>query len=309
MIHDLIIIGSGPAGLTAAIYASRANLNPVLIEGIEPGGQLQITTDVENYPGFIDPIAGPLIVSNMHAQAARLGTKFIPGNCDSVDFLKKPFRVFVDRKPHESRAVIVTTGAKARWLGLDSETKLRGRGVSACATCDAFFFKGKEVAVVGGGDTALEEVLFLTRFASKVTLIHRRDALRAAKVMYDRAKANKKIGFAWNSVVQEIMDVKEGKVTGVRLKDVKTGKERVISCEGVFIAIGHVPDTGIFKGKLDMDNEGYIITPKSSTATNIPGVFAAGDCQDRIYRQAVTAAGTGCMAAMDAERYLQERGS
>jgi thioredoxin reductase (NADPH) len=306
MVHDILIIGSGAAGLTAAIYACRSNLNPVLIEGTQPGGQLTITTDVENYPGFVDPVSGPALMTDMRKQAERLGVRFISGEVTAVDLSRRPFTIEVGSDRYEARALIVATGASARWLGLESEQKLYGKGVSACATCDGFFYRDKEVVVVGGGDTAIEEAMFLTHFASKVTVVHRRDQLRASKNLQEKAKSNPKISFEWNAVVDEIMDVKKGQVTGVRLKDTKTGEKSSLTCDGVFIAIGHTPNTQLFRGQLEMDELGYIVTPKSSMATSVPGVFAAGDCQDRLYRQAVTAAGTGCMAAIDAERYLQE---
>lgn len=306
MIHDVVILGSGPAGLTAAIYVARSAIKPVLVEGMEPGGQLTSTSDVENYPGFADPIAGPKLISEMQQQAKRLGTQFISGNATSAELQRSPFKIVVDGKTLEAKTLIIATGASATWLGLESETKLRGKGVSACATCDGFFFKGREVAVIGGGDTAIEEAIFLTRFASKVTVIHRRDMLRASKVLEERARAETKIVFAWNSVVDEILDVSKGRVTAVVLKDTKTGSKRQLPCEGVFVAIGHKPNTAVFKDKLDMDEAGYIITARPGMATSVPGVFAAGDCQDKSYRQAITAAGTGCMAAIDAERWLQQ---
>lgn len=303
--HNVIILGTGPAGLTAAIYAVRSNLAPVVVEGLQPGGQLTITNDVENYPGFANPVSGPGLMADMRSQAVRLGVKFISGEASSVDLSRRPFSINVEGQKLEARALIAATGASARWLDIESEKKLRGKGVSACATCDGFFFKGKDVCVVGGGDTAVEEALFLANIASRVTVIHRRDELRASKALQKRAFENGKIEFAWNSIVGDILDVKKGEVTGVRLKDVKTGKMRDVPCDGVFIAIGHSPNTSAFKGQLQMDGEGYIVTKKSSMETSVPGVFAAGDCQDRVYRQAITAAGTGCMAAIDAERYLQ----
>lgn len=303
--HNVVILGTGPAGLTAAIYAVRSNRAPVVVEGLQPGGQLTITNDVENYPGFASPVSGPGLMADMRKQAERLGVKFISGEVSSVELNRRPFAINIENRKLEARALIVATGASARWLGIESEKKLMGKGVSACATCDGFFFKGKDVCVVGGGDTAIEEALFLANIASKVTVIHRRDELRASKALQDRALKIAKIEFAWNSVVDEILDVRKGEVTGVRLKDVKTGNLRDVSCEGVFIAIGHSPNTSAFKGQLQMDSEGYIVTKKSSMETSVPGVFAAGDCQDRVYRQAITAAGTGCMAAIDAERFLQ----
>lgn len=306
MTHDVLILGSGAAGLTAAIYAARASLKPVIVEGMEPGGQLTITSDVENYPGFEDPIGGPELMTSMRRQSERFGTQFIAGNVTDVDISRAPFKINVGGKILESKSLIVATGASAQWLGLESETKLRGKGVSACATCDGFFYRGKEIAVIGGGDTAIEEATFLTHFASKVTVVHRRDELRASKAMQDRALNNPKIEFAWNSIVEDILDVSKDSVTGLLLKDTKSGKSRELPCEGVFIAIGHKPNTEIFKGKLDMNAQGYIVTKKSSMETSVPGVFAAGDCQDHVYRQAITAAGTGCMAAIDAERYLQQ---
>lgn len=303
--RNLIIIGSGPAGLTAAIYAARANLNPLVIEGVQAGGQLMITTMVENYPGFPDGIIGPQLMEYTKKQAERFGTDFVSGDVTSVDFKKRPFKVEADGKFFEARSVIIASGASAKLLGLESEKRLMGRGVSACATCDAFFFKGKEVVVVGGGDTALEEAIFLTKFATKVTIIHRRDKFRASKIMQDRAMKIEKIGFIWDSVVDEIMG--DETVSGIRIHNVKTQEKRDMRCDGVFMAIGHQPNTAIFSGQIDMDEKGYIIT-KNCTETNIKGIFAAGDVQDYRYKQAVTAAGSGCMAAIDAEKYLEESG-
>jgi thioredoxin reductase (NADPH) len=304
MTTNLIILGSGPAGYTAAIYAARANLSPILIEGIQPGGQLTITTDVENYPGFPEGVQGPKLMDDMRRQAEKFGTKIVSADVTSVDFKKRPFVVTTAEGNHEAKAVIIATGASAQWLGLDAERKLMGKGVSGCATCDAFFFKNQEVAVVGGGDTAIEDALFLTKFAKKVTIIHRRDQLRASKILQDRAKANSKIEFAWKKVVSDILDVNAGKVTAVKLKDVENGKISELKCDGVFIAIGHKPNTEIFKGQVGLDEKGYIMTKKTTMDTNVPGVFAAGDVQDSYYKQAITAAGTGCMAAIDAEKYL-----
>jgi len=306
MAERIVVIGAGAAGLTAAIYAARANLNPLVIEGMQPGGQLTITSDVENFPGFTDPVAGPQLMDGMRRQAERVGARFKSGEVKSVDLKATPFAIELEGEKVQAQTIVVATGASARWLGIDSEKALYGKGVSACATCDGFFYKGKEVTVVGGGDTAIEEALFLTNFCTKVTVIHRRDELRASKIMQERAKKNPKIEFAWNSVVDEILDVDEGEVTGVQVKDVGTGEKRVIACAGIFIAIGHDPNTKPFAGQLEMNGQGYIVTEKSSMRTSVPGVFAAGDCQDNVYRQAITAAGTGCMAAIDAERYLQE---
>jgi len=306
MAERIVVIGAGAAGLTAAIYAARANLNPLVIEGMQPGGQLTITSDVENFPGFTDPVAGPQLMDGMRRQAERVGARFKSGDVKSVDLKATPFAIELEGEKVQAQTIVVATGASARWLGIDSEKALYGKGVSACATCDGFFYKGKEVTVVGGGDTAIEEALFLTNFCTKVTVIHRRDELRASKIMQERAKKNPKIEFAWNSVVDEILDVDEGEVTGVQVKDVGTGEKRVIACAGIFIAIGHDPNTKPFAGQLEMNGQGYIVTEKSSMRTSVPGVFAAGDCQDNVYRQAITAAGTGCMAAIDAERYLQE---
>jgi len=302
--HNVVIIGSGPAGLTAALYAARANLSPLLIDGSEPGGQLTLTTEVENYPGFPKGIMGPQLIQDMRAQAERFGTTFRSGHITQVDLTKRPFQLTVDGEDTiEAMTLIISTGASANLLGLPSETRLMGHGVSTCATCDGFFFRGKEIAVVGGGDSAMEEATFLTKFATNVTIVHRRDALRASKIMQDRALKNEKITFRWNSAVEDVLG--DEVVTGIRLRDVQTNQTNDLPIAGVFIAIGHTPNTNLFKSQIDMDTNGYILPKTGSTATNIPGVFAAGDVQDSHYRQAVTAAGTGCMAAIDAERFLE----
>lgn len=308
--HRLVIIGSGPAGLTAALYAGRANLAPVVFEGIQPGGQLTITTEVENYPGFPKGIMGPELMDIFREQAHRFGATSLYKNITRVDFSKRPFRLWADEEEYTADAVIVSTGASAKLLGLPSEKEYMGFGVSACATCDGFFFKNQEVIVVGGGDTAIEEATFLTKFASKVHIVHRRDQLRASKIMQDRAMKNPKITFIWDTIVEEILGKSEnGKktVTGVTLKNVKTGAVSTMKIDGIFMGIGHKPNTDLFKGQLEMDAVGYLITQPHSTRTNIPGVFAAGDVADSYYRQAVTAAGTGCMAAIDAERWLESQ--
>jgi thioredoxin reductase (NADPH) len=304
--RDVIILGSGPAGLTAAIYAARADLKPLVIEGAQPGGQLTITTDVENYPGFEQPIMGPELMEVMKKQAARFGTEFDFATVERVALDGPVKTLHADGKTYHTRSLVVATGASARWLGLPSEEKLKGHGVSACATCDGFFFRDRVIVVVGGGDTALEEATFLTKFGSVVYLVHRRDQLRASKAMQDRAFKNPKIKFVWNTVVTDVEG--EGKVSGVRLRDVVTGKEHTLDCSGLFVAIGHTPNTEIFKGQLAMDENGYLLVEPGSSKTNVPGVFAAGDVADHVYRQAVTAAGMGCMAALDAERYLGELG-
>ncbi|MGB0747802.1 MAG: thioredoxin-disulfide reductase [Magnetospiraceae bacterium] len=305
----VMILGSGPAGYTAAIYAARANLSPVLVRGLQPGGQLTITTDVENYPGFADPIQGPWLMEQMEGQAKHVGVSLIEDTIVSADLSTRPFKAMGDTGTvYTGDSVIICTGASARWLGLESEESLLGAGVSACATCDGFFYRGKPVAVVGGGNTAVEEALFLTNFASKVYVIHRRDELRAEKILQDRLFKNDKVEMVWDSVVEEILGggMPPG-VTGVRVRDVKTDALSDLTVDGVFIAIGHTPNTEMFKGQVEMDTENYILTAPDSTATNIPGVYAAGDVQDKIYQQAVTAAGTGCMAALEAEKFLAEQ--
>src|ERR1700722_17096836 len=309
LVNRVVILGSGPAGLTAALYTARANLAPLLIEGHEPGGQLTITTEVENYPGFEHGIHGPEMMDIFRKQAARFGTQFLTGAVTTVDLAKYPLEIAVDGAMVMAETLIVATGASAKLLGLESEKRLVGYGVSACATCDGAFFKDKEAVVVGGGDTALEEANFLTRFCTKVTLIHRRDQLRASKIMQDRARKNPKVDFIWDSAIDEIYGEPIKGVSGIRLKNLRTGQQSEFSTDGVFIAIGHQPNTQIFRDQLDMDELGYLKVKPGSTYTNIDGVFAAGDVADRVYRQAVTAAGTGCMAAIDAERWLEARHS
>ncbi len=304
-LYDVIIIGSGPAGYTAAIYAARANLSVLMLQGYQVGGQLMLTSDVENYPGFEEGILGPPMMEKFEAQARRFGTEVIPEDVIAIDFSKRPFKVTTDSGEYQARAIIISTGASAKWLGLPSEQRLQGRGVSACATCDGFFFKNKDVAVIGGGDTAMEEAIFLTRYVNHVTVIHRRNTLRASKIMQDRAFKNPKISFIWDTEVTEVLG--ENEVTGLRLHNVKTDEESTLPIQGFFLAIGHKPNTDLFKGIIDMDKVGYIV-PVEHTMTNIPGVFAAGDVTDHRYRQAVTAAGDGCRAAIDAERWLESLG-
>ena len=301
--RQVVVIGSGPAGLTAALYAARANLNPLVIEGIEAGGQLMLTTMVENWPGYRDGIMGPDLMAEMRAQAARFGAEMIQGDVTSLDLLQRPFRLSVATKEYLADAVILATGASAKWLDLGVDKKLSGRGVSTCATCDGFFFRGRPIAVVGGGDTAMEEAIYLSKLATTVTVIHRRDTLRASKVMQDKAMSLANVSFIWNTEVVDIRDLEKGMVTSLVLKNLKTGELSDLAVDGVFIAIGHVPNTKLVAGQLELNESGYIVT-YGGARTSVPGVFAAGDVQDHIYRQAVTAAGSGCMAAMDAERFL-----
>ncbi|MCI0449169.1 MAG: thioredoxin-disulfide reductase [Chlorobi bacterium] len=307
-LHNVIIIGSGPAGLTAALYSARANLKPIVFEGLQPGGQLTITTDVENYPGFEHGIMGPELMDIMRKQAQRFGAECMFNIVDKVDFSSQPFKVYTDGKEYLAKTVIIATGASAKLLGLPSESEFMGFGVSACATCDGFFFKDQRIIVIGGGDTAMEEANYLTKFGKEVVIVHRRDEFRASKIMLERAQKNPKIKFMTNTVLEEVLGVNENgkrKVTGAKLKNVKTGETVIHEVEGIFLGIGHKPNTDIFKGQIELEDTGYIKTNKVNTYTNIPGVFACGDAQDHVYRQAVTAAGTGCMAAIDAERYLE----
>ena len=302
--RDVIIIGSGPAGLTAALYTARANLRPLLIEGLEAGGQLMLTTAVENYPGFRDGIMGPELMTEMRAQAERFGTEIVQGDVTTLDLSGPPFTVTTSAGAEQARALILATGASARLLGLESERTLMGHGVSTCATCDGYFFRGKPIAVVGGGDSAMEEATFLTKFASHVTIIHRRGQFRASKIMQDKARANEKISVEMDTVVDDVRDVDQGVVTGIVLRNVRTNETKALEVDGLFVAIGHTPNTSLAAGQLELDRNGYII-PRQGAATSVPGVFACGDVQDHVYRQAITAAGSGCMAAIDAERYLE----
>jgi thioredoxin reductase (NADPH) len=303
-VREVIVIGGGPAGYTAALYAARANLNPLVIEGFAWGGQLMITSDVENYPGYSTGVLGPEMMQDFRKQAERFGTEFITDDVTRVDFSERPFGVWVGDTEYRAESIIIATGANARQLGLESEKTLQGRGVSYCAVCDAAFFKDREVVVVGGGDSAMEEATFLAKFSPKVTIVHRREAFRASPIMVDRARSNERIDFVLDSVVEEVLGTGDGSVTGVLIRNLKTGEESELKADGLFVAIGHEPNTALFRGQLDMDEAGYIVTKGKSTETNIPGVFAAGDVQDHVYRQAVTAAGSGTMAALDAERWL-----
>ena len=306
-VRDVIIIGGGPAGYTAALYTARANLNPLVIEGFSWGGQLMITSDVENYPGYADGVLGPAMMADFRRQAERFGAEFLTDDVTRVDFSERPFKIYVGDDEHRAESVIVATGASARQLGIPSEQLLQGRGVSYCATCDAAFFREKVVVVVGGGDSAMEEATFLTRFADKVYVVHRRDEFRASPIMVDRARENEKVEFVFNSTIDEVLGTDEGRVTGVRLRNTVTDETSEIEADGIFVAIGHDPTTALFLDWLDHDEQGYLVTDPRSTRTNIPGVFAAGDVQDHVYRQAVTAAGSGTMAALDAQRFLEEQ--
>jgi thioredoxin reductase (NADPH) len=305
-VRNVIVIGSGPAGFTAALYAARANLEPLVLKGLEAGGQLMLTTDVENYPGFVDGILGPELMDQMEKQAARFGAEILPVHVTRVDLSSRPFGIWAGDQEWRARTIVIATGATAKWLGVPGEEKLRGRGVSACATCDGFFFRDRELVVVGGGDTAMEEATFLTRFASKVTIVHRRDEFRASKIMQERALANPKIEVIWNAVIEEVLG--DDGVSGVRLRDTATDETRELATDGVFVAIGHSPNTELFRDWLELDPDGYVVVAEPRTSTSIEGVFAAGDVTDRIYRQAVTAAGQGCKGAMDAERLLEAEG-
>jgi thioredoxin reductase (NADPH) len=308
-VREVIVIGGGPAGYTAALYCARANMHPLVIEGFSWGGQLMITSDVENYPGYPNGVLGPEMMAEFRQQAERFGAELITDDVTRVDFSSSPYRVWIGDDEYRARTIIVATGATARQLGLESERHLQGRGVSYCATCDAAFFKDSDIVVVGGGDTAMEEATFLTKFARKVTIVHRRDEFRASPIMVDRARSNDRIEFVLDSVVDEVLGAGDGRVTGVRIRNVRTGETTELPADGLFVAIGHDPTTALFKGILDMDDAGYIVTQGKTTETNVPGVFAAGDVQDHVYRQAVTAAGSGCMAALDAERYLAALGT
>ena len=303
--RNMVIIGSGPAGLTAAVYAARANLQPLLIEGKEPGGQLTLTTLVENYPGFSEGIMGPQLMDEMRKQALRFGTEVVTSYVHAVKLNEHPFRVYYGDQEVLAKTIVISTGSSAKLMGIETELQLMGHGVSTCATCDGFFYRGKEIAVVGGGDSAMEEATFLTKFATKVSVIHRRETLRASKIMQERALENPKIKFVWNTVVDEVLGQKGTGVTGLKLRDVRTQQISELKVDGLFVAIGHNPNTDIFKGQLDLDSHGYIKTEANSTRTNVPGVFACGDVQDPVFRQAITAAGTGCMAAIEAERWLE----